>query len=137
MTTIDPPMTELSEPFWEATRERRLLVQRCTSCDGWSWTPRPRCAHCWRADLVWTEPPGTPHLYSWALQRGRGDNSDRMVALIDVAPGLRIVSNLVDSDVAPDEWQIDERLELVWLELEDGRALPQFRRARPPAEAGS
>ncbi len=127
MTPIEvPPATQWSEPFWEATRERRLLVQRCTSCNGWAPTPRPRCPHCWRDDLEWIEPALEPLLYSWALHRGRGDDPARMVALVQLLPGLRLLSNLVDIDA--DDLAIDEPLELAWLPLDDGRALPQFRR---------
>ncbi len=127
MTSIDPIATEWSGPYWDATREHRLLLQRCSSCDTWAATPRPRCAHCWSADLEWTEPELDPRLYSWAIHRGRGENPDRMVALVDALPGLRLLSNLIDVDVSADELQIDDPLELAWLPLPDGRALHQFR----------
>lgn len=131
------PSTEWSQPFWDATREHRFVMQRCTSCDGWSDTARPRCPHCWRADLDWVEPSLEPRLHSWALTAGRGDVPARMVILVDVSPGLRLVSNLtgLDLDVDVDDLQIDEPLELTWLDLDDGRALPQFRRPTTAAAA--
>ena len=32
-TRFEPPVTETSQPFWDATRERRLVLQWCTECD--------------------------------------------------------------------------------------------------------
>ena len=32
-TRFEPPVGAESGPFWEATREGRLLVQWCTPCD--------------------------------------------------------------------------------------------------------
>ena len=66
MTPIELTPSEWSRPYWDATRERRLVVQRCESCDTWAATPRPRCPHCWQPDLQWTEPKFEPRLYSWA-----------------------------------------------------------------------
>ena len=65
------------------------------------------------------------------MHRGRGDTPDRMVALVDLLPGLRVLSNLIDDNL--DGLSIDEPLELAWLPLDDGRALPQFRRTNSPA----
>lgn len=127
MTSSDPQATEWSGPYWDATRERRLLLQRCASCGGWVSTPRPRCPHCWRDDLEWNEPDLDPRLYSWATHRGRGGDPDRMVALVDALPGVRLLSNLIDLDTSEDGLQIGDPLELAWLPLPDGRALHQFR----------
>ena len=30
---MEPPTSEVTEPFWEATRERRFLLQWCTDCE--------------------------------------------------------------------------------------------------------
>jgi len=131
VTTIDPNTTEWSRPYWDATREHRLTMQKCDACANWAATPSPRCPHCWGDELTWTEPDLEPRLYSWALHRGRGEEPDRMVALVDVLPGVRLLSNLT-LDSEHDELAVDEPLELTWLDLEDGRALHQFRRTNTP-----
>ena len=33
MPRIEPPVSPVTEPFWDATRDRRLLVQWCDTCD--------------------------------------------------------------------------------------------------------
>ena len=43
-------MGDESGPFWEATREGRLLVQWCTACDRGVFYPRAFCPSCAAAD---------------------------------------------------------------------------------------
>jgi uncharacterized OB-fold protein len=45
-TRFEPPVQPESGPFWEATRERKLLVQWCTACDRGVFYPRVFCPHC-------------------------------------------------------------------------------------------
>ena len=35
-----PNPTALSAPFWEGTKRRELLVQKCTACGALRWTPQ-------------------------------------------------------------------------------------------------
>lgn len=52
-------------PHWEGLRAGQLLLQRCTACATWVWSPRPICPQCHCFDMVWepVEPTGT--IYSW------------------------------------------------------------------------
>ena len=34
-----PDPSEISQPFWDATREKRLVLQRCDSCASLVWYP--------------------------------------------------------------------------------------------------
>ena len=40
---FDPTASPVAEPFWEATKERRLLVQWCLDCDKAVFYPREIC----------------------------------------------------------------------------------------------
>lgn len=42
------------------------------------------------------------------------------------APGVRLVSNLIDT--APEELEVDQVVELLWDDLDSGISLPRFRR---------
>ena len=46
MERIAPPSTDLTDPFWDATREHRYLVQWCTACDQPIFYPRVVCPTC-------------------------------------------------------------------------------------------
>jgi len=37
MPRLEPSPTPLSEPFWDATRSRQLIVQRCDDCNATVW----------------------------------------------------------------------------------------------------
>ncbi len=45
---FDLPMPDLeSQPFWDALREDKLLIQRCNDCKGFFFYARPFCPICW------------------------------------------------------------------------------------------
>ena len=58
--------TELA-PFWAATAQGRLLVQRCEACGARRWPPRAACAACdaQPARLGWAEVSGAGRVYTW------------------------------------------------------------------------
>lgn len=55
------------KPFWEATRQGRLAIQRCSACAAMRFPPRPSCRKCGSFDHAWVDvaPQGT--LYSWTV----------------------------------------------------------------------
>jgi uncharacterized protein len=137
----DPPVTDLTEPFWEATRDRRYLVQWCTACDRPIFYPREVCPACLSPDsLTWRQSGGTGTVYAVSVQYRPADPSmaDRVpyaVALIDLDAGdgdatVRIMSNVVNCQ--PAAVAVGEAVGLTWEPLADGRNLPQFEPAAEP-----
>lgn len=55
------------KPFWEATRNRRLEVQKCAQCGSLRFPPRPSCKQCGSLDHEWVEVPGKATLFSWTV----------------------------------------------------------------------
>jgi uncharacterized OB-fold protein len=58
------------------------------------------------------------------------DDAPRIVALVELDEGVRLVSNL--QDIEPEEVRNDMAVEVVFMEI-DGVRLPQF---RPTTDAG-
>lgn len=58
---LPDPGHPATAPFWQGTRESRLLVQKCTNCGYLRWPPGPACPECLSADAEWTpvRPSGT------------------------------------------------------------------------------
>ena len=90
--------------FWEATRERRLLVQWCTSCDRGVFYPRVFCPHCAAgADaLEWRTASGRATVYAAVVEHrpeAAGANfsggEPYCVALVDLEEGVRMLTNVV------------------------------------------
>ncbi|QGG94025.1 Zn-ribbon domain-containing OB-fold protein [Actinomarinicola tropica] len=133
MPRIEPPVTPLAEPYWEATRPEEPVAQRCGSCDGFVWYPREACPHCLSADLRWEPLAGTGTIYTFNVMRKpgnpmMGDEVPYVVGLVDLDEGIRMTTNIVGAD--PSSLRCDQRVAVDWSEeLSDGRRLPVFRPA--------
>jgi len=130
-TRFEPPLTEFTTPFWDATREQRLLLPWCRSCDEPFWFPRETCPRDLSPDIEWrpAEGGGVVHAVSVMpkpanpLMAGR---EPYVVALIDLAEGVRMMSTVVDGD--PWSVGVGDRVVLAWEPLSDGRQLYVFSR---------
>ena len=135
MGRIEPAATELTDTFWDATRERRYLVQWCAACATPIFYPREVCPSCLSADaLEWRESSGRGTVYAVSVQHRPANPTmaDRVpyaVALVEVDAGdgtqvVRVMSNVVNCD--PQAVRVGDAVSLTWEELSDGRNLPQF-----------
>jgi uncharacterized OB-fold protein len=129
MARLEPPVTPLTEPFWEATRDERLLVQWCRACDAGIYWPRQVCPGCLGTDLTWRPAAGTGTVYACNVmhQPGNPMMADRVpyvLALVDLAEGVRMATNIVGCE--PDEVRVGMAVRVGWEPLSDGRNLPVF-----------
>ncbi|HZB71409.1 MAG TPA: OB-fold domain-containing protein [Acidimicrobiales bacterium] len=130
-TRFEPPVTEFTTPFWDATREQRLLLPWCRSCDEPFWFPRETCPRDLSPDIGWrpAEGHGMVHAVSVMPKAANPLMAGRepyVVALIDLAEGVRMMSTVVDRD--PWSVGVGDRVVLAWEPLSDGRQLYVFSR---------
>jgi uncharacterized protein len=131
MPRIEPPVTPLAEPYWEATRREELVAQRCDACESFVWYPREACPGCLSADLRWAPLAGAGTIYTFNVMRKpgnpmMGDEVPYVVGLVDLDEGIRMTTNIVGAD--PGSLRCDQRVAVDWsMELSDGRRLPVFR----------
>lgn len=128
---LAPTTTPDTKFFWDALKEERLLIQRCSGCTALRHPPRPMCPRC--NSLAWetVAASGRGTLYSFVLPRHPPFpwfEGTYIVALVELAEGVRIVSNLCE--VAPEEARIGMPVELFFEHFAGGVSLPQFRPAR-------
>lgn len=125
--SLPEPSPEWAE-WWDATRERRLLVQQCTGCGRYQHYPRALCVHCGHAELAYREAAGTGTLYSFTVvHRAPGAAAPPVpyvVALVRLAEGPVVLTNVLAAD--PDALACDAPVTLAWEPLADGRSLPVF-----------
>jgi 3-oxo-4,17-pregnadiene-20-carboxyl-CoA hydratase alpha subunit len=125
---IPPTVTRDDEFFWQGVAESRLLLARCARCANLQHPPSPMCPVC--GSLEWTvqEASGRGTVHSWIVSRHPSDPDElpRVVALVELEEGVRLVSNL--QDVGPDRVTNDMAVELLFREVDDV-TLPQFRPA--------
>jgi uncharacterized OB-fold protein len=125
----EPPVSDESLPFWDATREQRFVLPWCAECDAAIWYPRAFCPRCHGDAIEWREDAGigTVHAASVHFRPGPGRDADDgpyVVVLVDLDAGVRLMSNVVDCE--PTAVGVGMRVALAWEPLSDGRHLPVF-----------
>ncbi|GGL80884.1 Zn-ribbon domain-containing OB-fold protein [Wenxinia marina] len=114
-----------SLPFWEAAREGRFLLRRCSACGQAHWFPRTLCPFCWSGDTAWEEASGLGTVYSWTVLRAGA--VPNIVAYVELREGPRMLTDLVE--VEPDAVAIGQLVEVVFRPTSDpdGPPVPMFR----------
>ncbi|HTN32450.1 MAG TPA: Zn-ribbon domain-containing OB-fold protein [Marinobacter sp.] len=129
LTKPGPHPTRVSQPFWDATSQGQLIVQRCQDCERSVFYPRQRCPYCWSAKLEWHEASGRGVIASFIGVYKPGhpafiDDAPYIVALVDLEEGPRMLSNVINR--SPDEPLIGQTVEVVF-EAQGNVTLPKFR----------
>ena len=127
-----PLQDELSRPFWDAAKERRLAVQRCVSCGYYNHPPRRFCDACLAQDLRFEPVSGRGVVYTFTVMHQRdvaGFEEDApfinvVVELIE-QPQLLMVSNLPIADRA--RVTIGAAVQVDFEDRGEGVVVPQFR----------
>lgn len=126
MPRVTPPAPGRDDEFfWAGVKQDRLLARRCAACEYLQHPPSPMCPRCGSVDWEVTGLAGTGSVYSWVVSRhpSQPDSGARIVALIDLDEGIRMVSNLQDieaADITP-----GLRVQVSFPEV-GGVKLPQF-----------
>ncbi|MGD9995684.1 MAG: Zn-ribbon domain-containing OB-fold protein [Ilumatobacteraceae bacterium] len=127
MTRPLPRPTALSTPFWDACREHRLIVQRCTSCATFVFVPQEFCPSCLGTGLEWVESNGVGTIVTftvvWRPQTPAFD-VPYVVAVVRLDEGYEMMTNIVD--VEPDEVAIGAAVTVRFVELPGEVTLPCF-----------
>ncbi len=134
MPHVTPPLTTLDEDFfWKGVLDDKLLLARCAKCSYLQHPPTPMCPNCGSLEWTATEASGRGTVLSWIVSRHPTEVDDlpRIVALVELEEGARLVSNLVDVEIG--DVANDAAVELVFREVDQVK-LPQF---RPVTAAGS
>jgi uncharacterized OB-fold protein len=129
---MEPPVGADSEAFWEATREGRLLVQWCTTCDRGVFYPRSFCPYGDSGDaLEWRTASGRATVYAVTVEQNPAATGATFsggehytVALVDLEEGVRMLTNVVGCP--PDDVHAGMAVRVTWEPLSDGRQLPLF-----------
>jgi uncharacterized OB-fold protein len=124
-----PIPTPETAHFWAGTREGRLLLQRCLNCDAAYFPPRPFCPTCSSSDIEVISASGRGTLESYVISHlpAPGFEPPYSIAVVALAEGPRILSNVVECPQTPDALQLDMPLEVVFEQVSDSVTLPLVR----------
>lgn len=121
----------LTDFFWEAARQGRLMILRCDHCGTYIHLPRPVCRNCRSMELSPTEVSGRGFVYSFtetykAFHPYFVDRVPYLLGVIELEeqPGLRVLSNL--TGVAGDDVRINMPVKVGFEWLSSDLAIPVF-----------
>jgi len=88
-----------TQEYWDAARDRRLLIKRCGACGRAHFYPRPFCPHCWSNEVTWEEASGRATLYTYSIVRRNdlppfNERVPYVAAVIDLEEGPRMMTNV-------------------------------------------
>jgi uncharacterized OB-fold protein len=125
--------TELTQFFWDAARDHRLVVQRCTECGYYIHWPRPLCPKCHSDKLAPAPVSGRGKVYTFTVVHHMfhpafADDMPYNLALVELEeqPGLRMLANVIDCP--NDALRIGMLVEVTFEDREE-HTVPQFRPA--------
>ena len=123
-----PRHFSFSEPYWEATRQRKLLLQYCRTSGRYQFYPKPVSVFTGRRDLEWREVSGRGQIFSWTIARiGRppfAEHAPYVIATVQLDEGVNIIANIVDCPL--ERLAIGLRVRPYWTPLPDGTHLLLF-----------
>ncbi len=133
MPKVIPVPDELSQPFWDAVNERRLVLQNCTGCDKLQYPPQPACQVCGSADnLQWKEVDGKGHIATFIviedgrLNRRMPDQPYNLALVtLDADSSVNFYSNL--PGVPPYEAPVGAAVEVMFEEVAPGQLIHEWR----------
>jgi uncharacterized protein len=125
-----PVPDDISAPFFNGARQRKLMLQHCAGCGQWSFPVRERCPHCFAARLEWRAASGRGNLYTFAIMHqvmnpGFAADVPYNVSQIDLEEGVRMVANIIG--VANERLRIGMPVEAVFEDVGEGVSIPKFR----------
>jgi uncharacterized OB-fold protein len=127
-----PVANELTEPFWDACNERRLVLQHCASCQRLHYPPAPKCSKCGAGNMTWKDVKGRGHIDVFFVIRDsriKGFRSAQPVNFamitLDEDPGINFLSNLPGTP--PGEVTPGTPVEVMFEQTSNGQFIPEWR----------
>jgi uncharacterized OB-fold protein len=127
---------DFSEPYWQGTKQKKLLLQYCKKTGKYQHFPRPVSIFTGRRrDLEWREVSGKGVVFSYTItERGtpafRGFEPYAVVS-VTLDAGVNFIANIVDCPAA--ELKVGMKVKPYWHPLDDGTHLLMFQPDRDPA----
>lgn len=135
-----PPKPDaLTQPFWDAAKQRKLAIQRCQTCRTYYHPPVAECPRCIasrsKSELAFEPVSGKGTIYSYTIihtTRVKGFEKAAPYPLVFVElaeqPGLLLCANMPDTKV--EDIRSGAPVEVVFEDIQGGFALPEFRLAK-------
>ncbi len=130
-----PVVNPWSQPFWDAAREEKLVIQHCRDCGANIFYPRIACPQCFSDNLEWIQASGKGTVYTYTVVVSNSPSAfiadmPFVIAIVKLAEGVQMLSNIVGCK--PDDVRCDMPVEVVFEKLNEKFKLPKFRPVSKP-----
>ncbi|MFD1851662.1 Zn-ribbon domain-containing OB-fold protein [Oceanobacillus bengalensis] len=121
-------------PYWDAADHHELKLQKCSDCSNYNHPPGPGCAKCGSTNLTWENFGGDVEgkVYSYIISYrpflpGFQNDIPLVIAQVELdnVKDVRIIANIIDCEAK--EVEIGKTVKMVWEDITDDRALPQWK----------
>lgn len=133
MAKVEKPIPETNtwtEPFWDATREGKLVIQKCVDCDQKIFYPRLICSSCFSQNIEWIEASGKGTVYTYTVVVNNApsaflEDMPYVIAVVRLDEGVQMLSNIVECD--PASVHCDMPVKVAFKSINDEYTLPVFK----------
>lgn len=126
----NPPMTPWTAPFWQGTRDKKLLIQRCQDCQRYIFYPRLSCPFCFSENVIWIESAGRGKVYTFSVVQNNAptafmDDLPFVIAIVRLDEGVQMMTNIIGCDHARVHCEMP--VTVVFEKYNDEITLPKFK----------
>lgn len=131
-----PQPTPETQHFWDGCAAGELRLQRCVTCQKSYFPPRAFCPACGSREVEVYAASGKASLYSYVINhRPRPDmgTEPHSIAVVELAEGPRMMTNIVGCPQTPEALQLDMPLSVTFETFGEGAkaiTLPFFEPAK-------
>jgi uncharacterized OB-fold protein len=127
-----PKPTPETQHYWDGAKAGELRLQTCNDCSKTYFPPRPFCPKCGSRSVKVTKASGKAKLYSYVIHARDtpGFKAPYAIAVVELAEGPRMMTNIVGCDQTPEALQLDMPLEVTFEKQTDDISLPMFKPAK-------
>jgi uncharacterized OB-fold protein len=125
----DPvPSRTFSKAYWDASREKKLIIQYDPRTKRYQHFPRPASKVTGHRALEWREVSGKGEIFSYTIARRTREpfagHEPFFIVLVTLDEGVNVMGNMVHCDHA--EMKIGLRVKPYWAPLSNGTHLLMF-----------
>ncbi len=128
-----PQPTPETQPFWDSLKRHQMQLQCCQDCRDFYFYPRPFCPKCYSTNVAWEDVSGKATLETYVINHRAAprfeEDAPYVIAVVTLAEGPRMMTNLVGVEPEPVALSPDMALEVVYDDVTDEITLPKFRPA--------
>jgi uncharacterized OB-fold protein len=127
-----PQPDPVTTPYWDSLREHAMKIQRCNDTGKYFFYPRGVSPFTLSDNISWELVSGQGTLHAFTIvynmrAPGFADEVPYVVAIVELAEGPRLMTNLIGVEPDPAAIKIGTPVEIVYDDVTDEITLPKFR----------